>query len=79
MFVNRCGSSGGLVNAVTASGTSVPDASTGMSSYFSKLIPVVCLEGSFGTPKRSRSKRGFGGPGTCFPSRQVPSPGAALL
>lgn len=66
------------MKAVTASGTSVPDASTGISSYFSKLMPVVCLEGSFGTPKSSRSNLGFGGPGTCFPSRHVPSPGEDL-
>lgn len=59
---------------VTASGTSWPDASTGISSYFSKLIPMFCLVGSFGTPKSSRSRVGSGGPGICFPSAQRPSP-----
>lgn len=62
------------MNARIGAGTSCPVASTGISSYFSKLIPVCCLAGSFGTPKSSRSRRGFGGPGMCFPSRHWPSP-----
>jgi len=62
------------VNVVTGSGTFVPEASIGISSYLSKLIPVACLRGSFGTPNSSRSRRWFGGPGTCFPSRHAPSP-----
>lgn len=67
------------MKVVTGSGTSCPDASTGISSYFSKLIPMFCFVGSLGTPKSSRSRRGFGGPGMCFPSTQRPSPEPALL
>jgi hypothetical protein len=62
------------VNLRTGSGTSWPEASTGISSYFSKLIPVCCLVGSSVTPKSSRSRRGLGGPAMCFPSRHCPSP-----
>ena len=40
MFSRRTGSIGGLVNSVTGSGTPLPEASTGMSAYLSKLIPV---------------------------------------
>jgi hypothetical protein len=41
MFSSRTGSIGGLVNSRTGSGTPVPLASTGMSAYLSKLIPVT--------------------------------------
>jgi len=62
------------VNFKTGSGTFWPDASTGMSSYFSKLIPVCCLLGSSATPNSSRSTRGLAGPAMCFPSTHRPSP-----
>lgn len=62
------------MNWRTGSGTFWPDASTGISSYFSKLIPVCCLVGSSTTPKSSRSSRTLAGPATCFPSRHCPSP-----
>lgn len=74
MFLSRWSSRGGLVNFRTGSGTSWPEASTGISSYFSKLIPVCCLVGSSATPNSSRSRRGLGGPAICFPSRHCPSP-----
>ena len=74
MVVRRWSSSGGFVNAVTGSGTPCPEASTGMSSYFSKLMPVWALVGSLATPKSSRSNRAFAGPGTCLPSLHAPSP-----
>lgn len=74
MFSKRTGSNGGLVKAVTGSGTPAPVASTGISSYFSKLIPVCCLDGSVGSPKSSFSILGLRGPTTCTPLRQAPNP-----
>ena len=74
MFSKRTGSSGGLVKAITGSGTPAPVASTGMSSYFSKLMPVCCLDGSVGSPKSSFSILGLRGPTTWTPLRQTPKP-----
>jgi len=77
MFSNRTGSRGGVVKAVTGSGTPAPVASTGISSYFSKLMPVCCLDGSFGSPKSSFSRRVLREPTTCTPLRHTPDPGAS--
>jgi hypothetical protein len=74
MFSKRTGSNGGFVKAVTGSGTPAPVASTGISSYFSKLMPVCCLDGSVGSPKSSFSIRGLRGPTTWRPLRQAPNP-----
>lgn len=74
MLRSRWSSNGGLVNVRTGSGTSCPEASTGISSYFSKLMPVCCLVGSSAMPKSSRSRRGFAGPAMCLPSFHCPSP-----
>lgn len=46
---------GGLVNSVTGSGTPVPVASTGMSAYLSKLIPVDWCAPSPSVPNNSAS------------------------
>lgn len=45
----------GESNSVIGSGTFKPLASTGMSAYFSKLMPVVCFKGSPGSPNKSNS------------------------
>ena len=74
MFSNKRGSKGGLLNERMGSGTPAPVASTGISSYFSKLMPVCCLEGSVASPKNSFSMRAFRPPTTCLPSRQTPYP-----
>jgi len=44
MFSRRTGSIGGLVNCKTGSGTPLPVASTGISAYLSKLIPVDYMD-----------------------------------
>src|SRR6266576_3193398 len=74
MFSRRTGSRGEFAKERTGSGTPAPVASTGMSSYLSKLIPVCCLDGSLGSPKRSFSSRILRPPTICFPSRQAPKP-----
>ena len=74
IFSNKRESKGGLVNERMGSGTPAPVASTGISSYFSKLMPVCCLEGSAASPKSSFSMRKFRPPATCLPSLQTPYP-----
>lgn len=74
MFSNKRESKGGLVNERMGSGTPAPVASTGISSYFSKLMPVCCFEGSAASPKSSFSMRKFRPPATCLPSLQTPYP-----
>ena len=62
------------MNERMGSGTPAPVASTGISSYFSKLMPVCCLEGSAESPKNSFSMRKFRPPTMCLPSLQTPYP-----